>query len=121
MTMHRYRSRFDGKPRSTPGPATDPRYRTKRWQRLRLQVLRRDLWQCQIVPGCEREANVCDHVRAVTDDMPDSLFFDPANLRAACRHHNTRRGHVAAFEAELAAAPAPAPRRRDTIFGGHRR
>ena len=120
MTMHRYRSRFDGKPRSTPGPATDPRYRTKRWQRLRLQVLRRDLWACGIVPGCERYAGVCDHIVPVTDDMPDSLFFDPDNLRAGCRHHNVRRGHVAQFARELAgeADPPPSPR---TIFGGPRR
>jgi hypothetical protein len=35
--------------------------------------------------------------------MPDALFFDPTNLRAACRDHNLARGFAAKLE------PAAAP------------
>jgi 5-methylcytosine-specific restriction endonuclease McrA len=71
---------------------TDRRYRTKRWERIRLRVLNRDGWACRVVQGCPKPATVADHVIPVYDGMPDSLFFDPANLRAACRNHNLARG-----------------------------
>jgi 5-methylcytosine-specific restriction endonuclease McrA len=87
-----------------PVRVTDPRYRSMRWRKLRLRILARDAYRCRIVPDCPRPANVCDHIEPVHDEMPDSLFFDPRNLRAACKRHNLRRGHVAAFEREMAGA-----------------
>jgi hypothetical protein len=30
--------------------------------------------------------------------MPDSLFYDERNLRAACRYHNVARGFAASLE-----------------------
>ena len=80
---------------------TERRYQVKRWRMLRLDVLRRDLWVCQVVPGCPVPAQVVDHISPVYEGMPDWEFFDPTNLRAACKHHNLRRGHVARFQQEL--------------------
>jgi 5-methylcytosine-specific restriction endonuclease McrA len=82
----------------------DKRYGTRRWKATRLRVLHRDLWAC-FVPGCGVSASVADHIDPVYPGMPSAWFFDEANLRAACRHHNLRRGHVAQFERELAGEP----------------
>jgi 5-methylcytosine-specific restriction endonuclease McrA len=46
-------------------------------------------------------ASVCDHIIPVSPEMPDSLFLDPANLRASCKRHNTARGVAARLEREL--------------------
>ena len=52
--------------------------------------------------GCDRYANVCDHIRAVYPGMPDRGFFDPKNLRASCRAHNLARGYTGPdFEAQF--------------------
>lgn len=64
-------------------------YRTKRWQRLRLQVLKRDLWTCQqtgiLLIGKAGEPNspVVDHVRAHNGN-PD-LFWAIGNLQAVAK------------------------------------
>lgn len=79
--------------------STDYRYGTHRWKRTRLAVIRRDLGICRIVAGCPTPANVADHITPVYPGMPDSLFFDMRNLRAACRQHNLARGHAATLEA----------------------
>ena len=92
----------------------DRRYNVKRWLTLRMAVLRRDLWVCQVVPGCPMTATVADHISPVYEGMPDWEFFDPTNLRAACKHHNLRRGHVARFQAELAGVEDARPRSRYT-------
>jgi hypothetical protein len=73
----------------------DRRYGLARWTKVRLRVLVRDAWRCRIVPGCTRPATVADHIEPVYPGMPDSLFFDPRNLRAACRDHNIARGFAA--------------------------
>ncbi len=85
----------------------DKRYHTARWRRSRAAVLARDRGVCRIVPGCQRRATVCDHITPATASMPDHEFYALSNLRAACMHHNVRRGHVAQFERELRGAPSP--------------
>ena len=75
-----------------PVRVSDRRYKSPRWRRVRLRVLARDAYRCRIVPGCDAHANVADHIQPVYPGMPDSLFFDPRNLRAGCRRHNVARG-----------------------------
>jgi 5-methylcytosine-specific restriction endonuclease McrA len=54
-------------------------------------VLRRDNWVCRIVTGCAHPATVADHIIPVFPGMPDAMFFNPKNVRAACRDHNLAR------------------------------
>lgn len=78
---------------------------TRRWRRLRIFVLERDGWRCQlpVAPGlvCGAYADHVDHVMARHVGGSDH----PGNLRAACQHHNLSRG---TGETE------PAPTRRPT-------
>ncbi|WP_210357635.1 HNH endonuclease [Sphingomonas beigongshangi] len=62
-------------------------YKTARWQRLRMVILRRDLFTCQW-PGCGRiEADtsqlVADHRKPHRGN--DALFWDPDNLWCLCK------------------------------------
>jgi 5-methylcytosine-specific restriction protein A len=69
------------------------------WRRVRAFVLERDGYICQIrLPGCTTRASDADHI------VPASLggaWFDPSNLRAACKHCN-----VARRNGERAATPS---------------
>jgi 5-methylcytosine-specific restriction endonuclease McrA len=68
----------------------DPRLHTRQWRALRVAVLNRDRWQCQIrLDGCTTQATSVDHV---TEPLQGGEFWDPANLRASCRPCNSRRG-----------------------------
>ena len=63
--------------------------RTRRYRALRLAVLDRDLWLCQVkAPGCTRYACHVDHVIPRHEGGP---VYDPANMRAACAHCNLGR------------------------------
>jgi 5-methylcytosine-specific restriction endonuclease McrA len=63
---------------------------TAAYRRLRLAVLDRDLWLCQVKgPTCTRYATQVDHIVARHDGGP---VFDPANLRASCRSCNSTGG-----------------------------
>jgi len=94
----------------------DKRYGSRRWKATRLRVLHRDLWAC-FVPGCGVSASVADHIIPVYPGMPNSWFFDEANLRASCKRHNTARGVAARLERELAGEVEPArPNRLVTPF-----
>lgn len=74
---------------------TDRRYSTSAWQRLRKAVLARDGYVCQIRGArCTHVATTCDHIQPVSE-RPD-LFWEPANLRAACRRCNFGGGTAAA-------------------------
>jgi 5-methylcytosine-specific restriction protein A len=67
----------------------DGRLSTRQWRRLRLLVLDRDLWLCQVNgPGGKHHATEVDHIvpRGQGGD-----FWDPSNLRAACRPCNLGR------------------------------
>lgn len=67
---------------------TDPR-RTREWKRVRLVVLERDAYQCQIRgPRCTFIATAVDHI------LPLSLggeAYSIENLRAACTTCNSGR------------------------------
>jgi 5-methylcytosine-specific restriction endonuclease McrA len=93
---------------------------TRAWRRLRLAVLERDAWRCQVpVDGagridpagapCLLPADTVDHLtpRALGGlDVED-------NLRAACRTHNRAKSDRLDVDAAAAArTPAPAGRQR---------
>lgn len=79
---------FHAKPKRRKSPL-----QSWRWQKLRLEVLRRDHHQCQIrLAGCTDYATQVDHIIAVDGEPPDSpLWFDKANLQAACAPCNRRK------------------------------
>ena len=71
------------------------------WRRIRAEVLERDDYTCQIrYPGCRITANQVDHIYPVAEH---GHTFDPALLRAACRHCNNARNRK---------NPLPTPSRR---------
>jgi 5-methylcytosine-specific restriction protein A len=64
---------------------TEPGYR-----RLRLLILERDHYQCQINgPTCTKAATVVDHIIARADGGD---VYDPNNLRASCFTCNAKGG-----------------------------
>ncbi|MEN6547761.1 MAG: HNH endonuclease signature motif containing protein [Armatimonadia bacterium] len=68
---------------------TSSPYTSRRWARLREQILIRDGHRCQIRgPRCRGRATQVDHILAVADG---GSMFDPSNLRAACSWCNTWR------------------------------
>jgi 5-methylcytosine-specific restriction endonuclease McrA len=70
--------------------STDARYQTMAWRRTRQAVIDRDLGLCQMRrPKCTHFATEADHIVAVVDGGD---FYDPANLRAACRTCNAGAG-----------------------------
>jgi 5-methylcytosine-specific restriction enzyme A len=72
----------------------DQRYHAVGWAPLRLHILDRDHWQCQIRErGCTHVATDADHIVAVADG---GEFWDPSNLRAACKACNARLGAAVA-------------------------
>jgi 5-methylcytosine-specific restriction endonuclease McrA len=69
------------------------RFRTSdaAWRVVRLRVLERDGWNCQLrLPGCRGKADEADHI--VPHDR-GGAWYDEANLRAACGHCNRARGN----------------------------
>jgi hypothetical protein len=69
----------------------DRRYGSLRWKRLRLAVLNRDNYECQIRgPRCRGTANSVHH-RIPSSEAPE-LFFDPENLEASCGACNSSGG-----------------------------
>lgn len=80
------------------------------WPRIRLQILERDGYACQINgPGCTLHASHVDHIIPWTEG---GAWYDPANLRASCEHCNTARGQARlAAMAKLNRQQAPAPSR----------
>ena len=59
------------------------------WVRTRRRILARDRWECQIMAaGCEGRASHVDHIVPRKYGGTD----EDANLRAACRSCNQRRG-----------------------------
>lgn len=63
---------------------------TPAWRRLRLRVLVRDRYECQLQsPGCTREAVEVHHVLGVGTS---GIECDPVHLQSACRSCNRRLG-----------------------------
>lgn len=59
------------------------------WQRVRLEVLERDEYLCQIRrEGCTVTATQVDHI---VPWRAGGSLYDPAGLRAACRFCNLAR------------------------------
>ena len=70
--------------------SSDPRYGTPAWKRLRRIILERDGGRCQMTgPRCVGYATEADHIEAIADGGD---FWNPANLRAACRPCNSAGG-----------------------------
>ena len=69
----------------------DPRG-TARWRRVRLLVLDRDGWLCQLRLDnrCAGRADTVDHLDSVTLTTTDP--YDASRLVAACRHCNSVKG-----------------------------
>lgn len=64
-------------------------YQTAAWKRVRLVVLERDQWICQVRrPGCTKQAIDCDHIESW---QQGGSWYDPTNLRASCSHCNNSR------------------------------
>lgn len=91
---------------------TDPRYGSYRWRvKTRPIVLRRDRYRCWAA-GCERKADVCDHVKPVYPGMPDLEFYGLHNLRASCRAHNLARALLSDAELGGTSTSGPYTRKR---------
>lgn len=78
------------KKRTLRPPHTDPFHRRgHQWRLVRLRVLERDGWSCQIRgEGCLGRADTVDHIVPRAHGGP---LLDPANLRAACHVCNSAR------------------------------
>lgn len=73
----------------------DRRYNTQAWRRLRQAVLIRDGYTCQVGgPSCEIRATTVHHIKP-SSQHPE-LFWNPANLQAACAPCNAHGGAVRA-------------------------
>lgn len=61
-------------------------YGTARWQRLRWQVLARDLFTCRSCGASTSDTSqlVADHIRPHRGDV--ALFWDADNLQCLCKH-----------------------------------
>lgn len=69
---------------------SDHRLHTPGWLRLRTLILERDGGKCQINgPTCKGTATEVDHIEPSSEG---GAFWDPTNLRAACKPCNARRG-----------------------------
>ena len=89
---------------------------TRRWKQLRLRILARDLWSCQIrSQRCLHTANEVDHITPPGQD--EVLRWAEWNLRAACGPCNNGRNNP-----RLAMLAADAPQRlHDVGVGGSER
>lgn len=67
----------------------DPRLMTRAYRVLRLEVLARDRYVCQLRgPRCTLFATEVDHIVSRADG---GSVMDPANMRASCGNCNGRR------------------------------
>jgi hypothetical protein len=84
-------------------PNLDVRLSSVEWQRLRKLILQRDNFVCQIHSHyCLGLATQVDHI---DPPLEGGSFWDPTNLRAACKPCNARRGgQLRARRQDIAAA-----------------
>ncbi len=67
-------------------------YQNAAWRRLRVKILERDGYLCQIrLDECTNVATCVDHIMPVAISDP-STYHDPDNLRAACKRCNGALG-----------------------------
>lgn len=76
-------------------PPNSPYYKTPAWEKLRLQILRRDNWTCQRcgVKALGKKRNGVsphvDHIEHRPDTLHTTPHDSPANLRTLCaKCHN---------------------------------
>ncbi|MCJ8138594.1 HNH endonuclease [Falsirhodobacter halotolerans] len=72
-----------------PSGATDARYKTARWQRLRERIIARDSAECQMC-GCLTTSGRSGPSAAEVDHKvphrgDDDLFWDATNLQCLCK------------------------------------
>ena len=69
---------------------TDKFYRSKRWEKLRASVLRRDGYLCQECRryGRMKQAQTVHHIKHL-DEYPE-LAYDPKNLQSLCLQCHNR-------------------------------
>ena len=68
-------------------------YSSSTWKRVRLQVLERDAYVCQIQGrNCTHKATAVDHI---VPALSGGAKFDPSNLRATCTNCNSTRANKA--------------------------
>lgn len=82
-----------GRQRNDAGTPWRRWYKTARWHALRLEVFRRDLFQCRACGRIEGNTSqlVCDHVQPHRGS--ERLFWDEANLQTLCKpcHDTVKR------------------------------
>lgn len=68
------------------------KYNTAAWKKVRVLVLERDGYRCQILASrCTHQATEVDHIVPIRSG---GAMYDPRNLRAACRACNNGRRNV---------------------------
>ena len=70
--------------------ATDPRYGSSRWQKLRSKILR-ERPKCQGECGGYWPSKYADHIVEVRDDASDANFFNETNIQALCPRCHGRK------------------------------
>ena len=94
----------------------DPYIHSRRWKELRLQILRRDSWTCQIRgPRCTVQATQVDHI---VKRAWGGHRSDPANLRAACAACNNDRNSPRFFKGQHQTTGALANLSPQTLLTG---
>lgn len=68
-------------------------YKTKRWQKLRAEILKRDMYICQLcgATGAVAGKLVCDHVRGHPETETEEMFWAGPFQCVCFKCHNTTR------------------------------
>lgn len=68
-------------------------YKTKRWQKLRAEILKRDMYTCQLcgATGAVAGKLVCDHVRGHPENETEEMFWAGPFQCVCFKCHNTTR------------------------------
>lgn len=73
---------------------------TAAWKRLRVKVLKRDNYRCQLrEPGCTGDATQVDHI---TNTAAGGAELDPDNCQSSCPTCNARKAQREAVKARTA-------------------
>ena len=68
-------------------------YKTRRWQKLRADILKRDMYTCQLcgATGAAAGTLVCDHVRGHPENETEEMFWAGPFQCVCFECHNTTR------------------------------
>jgi 5-methylcytosine-specific restriction endonuclease McrA len=79
-------------------------YHDRRWKPLRIRILKRDMGICQIQGDrCTGTGTEADHIIGWRDG---GAWFDPANLRAACKPCNSQRKRLIRVDTTINDTPS---------------